>query len=137
MLLFLVVVTLCYNAVSMKIEKENHFRSYLFETIVTAVDAYFQAHHTYPTDLSLLHLEQQHIVDAYMESKVIEYGRDPKGSEWYTLTCRYSGMLASGKGRHRLGWSGIQYSNQKDKLPLPPGANVQPDSKGFYFADFH
>lgn len=140
LIIFLVVLALpllWYNAASTKIEKENEFRLHLFQTVVTAINSYFQAHQRYPDDLSLLHINQQNIVEEYEESGVLDYYRDPLGSEWYTFTCRYSGIVASGSGRHRVGWSGIQYSNQKDKLPLPPGTNGQPGDNGFYFADFH
>lgn len=136
LLIVLFTLLLLYNSASIKVEKENKHRTILSTAIVESVNTYHRKHQYYPPTLTELHLAQQHIITDMLQAGVLEYKRDLKGTEWFTLTCRYSGILASGK-KYRLSWQGIQYSNDPNQLPLPPGVNMSPDKNGFYVADFH
>lgn len=129
--------SLWYNSAATRVEKENKHRTFVFKNVITGIENYYQNNQKYPPHVSELSLQNQNIVDDFITAGVFEYNRDPSEIEWYSLTCRFSGILTSGSGRYRLALSGIQYSNKKEKLPLSPGANVTLDQNGSYFADFH
>ena len=136
-LVILVLPLLWYNLASTKVDKENRHRTYICKQVVAGIKAYYRQHGEYPADLSELQMQYGEVVDDFITAGVLEYDRDASGGSWFSLTCRFSGILASGSGKYRLSWSGIQYSNRKDALPLSPGSDIPPDEDGFYFADFH
>ena len=102
------------------------------------VESYYGRHQYYPENVSMLSLRQKNIIQDYIRGGVLTYDRAPAGREWFSITCRYSGMLTRDDSPYALSWSGVQFSNRIDRLPLPTGEQ-KPTAvqNGFYTADFH
>jgi hypothetical protein len=137
LLIILVVFLLWFNHASMKVEKENHFRTRLMVTLRDQIEDHYKTHGEYPEDLLVMAVESKQLIKEYIGSGVFRYRRDPSGKQWYHLLGVYSGNLKMGGGKHNLSWSGIQYSNSPEQLSSMPGGYGEPDENGFYFVDLH
>jgi hypothetical protein len=135
--LILLGIFLWYNSASIKAQKENKYRAYMAVTLKNSIENYFKQHQQYPENVSILSLQNKETIEEYVKAGVLGYAKDSSGKEWFTLTCRYTGILKRGNSSHGLSWSGIQYSNRVDRLPLPAGQPPEADKTGFYLADFH
>jgi len=137
-IIILLLSLLWYGYASMKVERENHFRTSLMVTLREKIEDYHKVHNEYPEDLLVMTIESGELIEEYIESKVLRYSRDPSGRQWYRLVGCYSGILSmkAGDGKHNLSWSGIQYSNRTEQLDLMQGEAL-PDKNDFYRIDLH
>ncbi|MBM9515132.1 hypothetical protein [Desulfogranum marinum] len=136
-LLLFIALLLVYNSALTKVEKANKHRSFVAVTVRDAVEDYFAKHQQYPEDVATLSLKYQNVVEEFLQVGILEYHRDQSGKKWFTITCRFAGMLSKGEKNHSMSWSGIQYSNDVSTLPLPAGGHPLADANGFFSADFH
>ncbi|PIE56758.1 MAG: hypothetical protein CSA34_01975 [Desulfobulbus propionicus] len=128
---------LVYNSVMIKVEKINKHRTFMAVTLRDAVEEYFAKHQQYPVAVSTLSLKYKNIVEEFLDLGILEYTHDQSQKEWFTITCRFADFFAKGEMDHSISWSGIQYSNDVSKLPLPAGSPPVADKNGFFSADFH
>lgn len=136
-LLLLIVLLLIYNSALTKVEKENKHRTFIAVTLRDGVNHYFSKHRQYPAHVSNITLKNQNTVEEFLRVGILEYSRDPSGKKWFTITCRFAGILLKGDEDYSMSWSGIQYSSDMSKLPLPAGSSPTADQNGFFSADFH
>ena len=133
----LAVMLLFYNSISIKVDKENKHRAYIAGIVKNGVEQYFAENRHYPETITDLPLLYASAVEQFVNGGVLAYMRDKSGTEWFTLTCRFAGILPMGNSAYRLSWKGIQYSNDISRLPYPAGESTEADEQGFYIADFH
>lgn len=133
----LIVSLFLYNSVSIKVNKENRHRAYIAVIVRDGVEKYFEQNHLYPESITDLSQQYEPTIKQFVNGGVLAYARDKKGTKWFTLTCRFAGILPMGNSAYRLSWSGIQYSNDIRRLPYPSEESPKPDQQGFYLADFH
>ncbi len=136
-LLILIGALLVYNSVLTKTAKENKHRTFIAVTLRDGVEKYFSKHKHYPENVSALDITYKNTIEEFLRTGILEYSRDPSGSQWFTVTCRFSGILSRGGNSPAFSWSGIQYSNDVNKLSLPAGEHPAADKNGFFQADFH
>lgn len=137
-ILLLVIGTLLYfNNALTNARKESRHRTHMAVILRDGITDYYGAHHSYPEDLSILQLQYGNLVEKLLKAGVLEYKRDPSGTKWFLITCRFSGLLSTGRENYSMSQSGIQYINDISMLPLPAGENASPDRNGFFPADFH
>ena len=126
-----------FNTMSMKIDKKNKHRVYMATIVLQGVERYFAEHNKYPENPGKLNLRYHSTIQEYLRGGVLAYNRDATGTAWFTLTCRFAGMFPMGNDRYRLSWTGVQYSNKREYLPLPVVGAPVADENGFFPADFH
>lgn len=133
----LIALLLFYNAVSIKVKKENKHRAYISVIIKDGVEQYFELNHHYPVTITDLSLQYKPTIKQFINGGVLTYTRDKNGTKWFALTCRFAGILPMGNSVYRLSWKGIQYSNDISRLHYPSEKSPKADQQGFYIADFH
>lgn len=135
--ILIAVLILVFNAISMKVDKKNKHRVYMATIVRQGVEQYFTEYKEYPEDPGKLNLRYQSTIQEYLQGGVLAYNRDAAGTQWFTLTCRFAGIFPMSNGRYQLSWSGVQYSNKMESLPLPVVGELVADENGFFPADFH